>query len=284
MLYCCEFQSLCEAGTFSAKTSVLFQDKTSYFKGQRTLLHRLPDKNSILSLIRHLGSPMLSPLAASTLRSALMLYFIVAIGATAVQTWLEYKNEKLRLNAEIEHLLDTFEPILAQGFWNLDDENIDSTARGMLSNDFIYGLRILDPEGSELLALGYVKRPEENIIEVATAGSKKDHSKILPDVFGASTALYELFAYERDVYYEKAIDGRELVGKVVVYSSPDVVLQRVMYSFVITLANAMVKTFFLWIIFFIVLKRRIGEPMTQVSRAMQNLDLKAQKPHPAFVG
>lgn len=227
---------------------------------------------------------MLSPLAASTLRSALMLYFIVAVGATAIQAWLEYKNEKQRLNAEIQHLLDTFEPILAQGFWNLDDENIDSTARGMLSNDFIYGLRILDPEGSELLALGYVQRPEANIIEVASTGFKKDRSKILPDVFGASTALYELFAYERDVYYEKAIEGRELVGKVVVYSSPDIVLQRVMYSFVITLANAMVKTFFLWIIFFIVLKRRISEPMKKVNHAMQNLDLKAEAPHPSFVG
>lgn len=226
---------------------------------------------------------MLSPLAASTLRAALMWYFIVAVGATVIQVWLEYKNERERLSFEINHLLDTFEPILAQGFWNLDDEHIHSTARGMLSNDFVYGLRILDPEGAELMALGYVQRPEENIIEVTAEGVKKNSQSLLPDFLGTSTALYELYAYERAVYYEKALEGREQVGKIVLYSSPDVVLQRVMYSFVITLANAIVKTFFLWFIFFIVLKRRVSQPMERVSHAMQNLDLKTHDPHPSFV-
>jgi len=236
--------------------------------------------------IKNALNPVVSPLAARILRIALTLYFVVAVGVTFIQLRLEYQNEKKRLGTEIEHMLDTFEPILAQGFWNLDDEQIKSTVQGILSNDFIFGVRILDVDGAEMMALGYIQRPDEEVVEVASEGVvKKNRIDLFPSINTESSqaSLYELYAFDRAVYYEKAIEGRELVGHIVVYSSPNIVLQRAMYTFFITLANAAVKTFFLWIIFFIILKRLVSKPMEIISDAMQHLDFKAQSPHQSFI-
>lgn len=237
-------------------------------------------------VIKNALNPVVSPLATRILRIALTLYFVVAVGVTLIQLRLEYQNEKKRLGTEIEHMLDTFEPILAQGFWNMDDEQIKSTAQGILSNDFIFGVRILDVDGAEMMALGYIQRLNAEVVEVSAENEvKKNRMSPFPSIStdSSQTTLYELYAFDRAVYYKKSIEDRELMGRIVVYSSPNIILQRAMYTFFITLANAAVKTFFLWIIFFIVLKRFVSKPMETISEAMQNLDFKAQSIHQSFI-
>ncbi|MBL4608296.1 MAG: HAMP domain-containing protein [Pseudomonadales bacterium] len=213
-------------------------------------------------------------LAARVLRVALTLYLVVAVAVTLVQLTLEYNHEKKRLSAEVLHMLDTFEPILAQGFWNLDDEQMISTSYGILSNEFIFGVRVLEVDGAEMLAVGQIQRPGEPVISIdtAAAGSMKMPSVELvsdPDKSISPT----LYSFERSVYFQRAIGGREQVGRIVVFSSTDIVIERAMYTFFITMVNAFVKTCFLWWISFAVLKRLVGKPLETITHAMQHLDL-----------
>lgn len=213
-------------------------------------------------------------LAARLLRIAFTLYFFIAVAVTLVQLALEYEHEKERLGTEVLHMLDTFEPIVAQAFWNLDDEQMISTARGILSNEFIFGVRVLQADGAEMLAFGQIQRLGEPVIYIDSAATS---TMAMPNVapspdFGESLSP-TLYRYERAVYYQRAIGGREKMGSVVVFSSPDVVIERAMYTFFITMVNAVVKTFFLWLISYVVLKKMVGQPLEVITHAMQRLDL-----------
>ena len=214
-----------------------------------------------------------SSLAARILRIALTLYFVVAVAVTLVQLTLEYGHEKERLNSEVLHMLDTFEPILAQGFWNLDDEQMISTSYGILSNDFIFGVRVLEVGGAEMLAVGQIQRPGEPVIKVDASESSAAFSETGLISDGGSPISPDLYSYERVVYYKRALGGEEEVGRVIVFSSPDIVLERALYTFFITMVNAVVKTFFLWVISLIVLNRLVGKPLEAIADAMQRLDL-----------
>jgi len=213
-------------------------------------------------------------LAARLLRIAFTLYFAVAVAVTLVQLVLEYEHEKERLGTEVLHMLDTFEPIMAQAFWNLDDEQMTSTSRGILSNEFIFGVRVMEADGAEMLAVGQIQRPGEPAIYIDPAASSP---MAMPSVELASDSGESLsptlYRYERPVYYQRAIGGREKMGSVVVFSSPDVVIERAMYTFFITMVNAVVKTIFLWLISYVVLKRLVGQPLEVITHAMQRLDL-----------
>ena len=72
-----------------------------------------------------------SSLASKLLRIILGVYFIVAMSSTATQLFLEFNNEKDRLSNEVQHVIETFSPIFAQAFWNLDDEQVASNLRGV---------------------------------------------------------------------------------------------------------------------------------------------------------
>ena len=243
-------------------------DKTPVLNSDRTL-----EENATPSKNMQTGTVTAS-LAARLLRVAFTLYFAVAVAVTLVQLALEYEHEKERLGREVLHMLDTFEPIVAQAFWNLDDEQMISTSRGILSNEFIFGVRVLEADGAEMLAVGQIQRSGEPVIYIdsaATSGMAMPDVELVSD--SGESLSPTLYRYERPVYYQRAIGGREKMGSVVVFSSPDVVIERAMYTFFITMVNAVVKTLFLWLISYVVLKRLVGQPLEMITHAMQRLDL-----------
>ncbi|PCJ17262.1 MAG: hypothetical protein COB04_09095 [Gammaproteobacteria bacterium] len=206
-----------------------------------------------------------SSLAAKLLRLVMEIYFVVAMSLTGVQLFLEYQNEKDRLVSEVEHIIDTFEPILAQGFWNLDELQLNSTMHGMLTNNYILGVKLTEIDHQRLMAFGTVKSKEGETIVV-----KEDGEHAFDD--STQTAFSTIYEFKREVKYQPEKGEAEVVGHVVVYSSSGVVLKRASYTFLITVVNAAIKTFFLWVIFYIILSRLVARPLSVISRAMNQLD------------
>ncbi|MBV1873301.1 MAG: response regulator [Gammaproteobacteria bacterium] len=208
-------------------------------------------------------------LAARVLRVAFTLYFVVALVITFIQLTLEYDHERDRLSTEVIHMLDTFEPILAQAFWNLDDKHISSTVHGVLSNDFILGVRVLDVDGTEMFSVGTIKRGDGPLVEVLNG---TDINSALSEKQVYNSGYTSVYGFERSIFYQDA-DANELVGRIVVFSSSDIVLSRAGYTILVTLINATIKTFFLWLITYIVLDRFVGKPLKAVTYAMGQLDV-----------
>ncbi|PCI43086.1 MAG: hypothetical protein COB51_12035, partial [Moraxellaceae bacterium] len=200
-------------------------------------------------------------LAAKLLRLVMEIYFVVAMSLTGVQLFLEYQDEKDRLVNEVNHIIDTFEPILAQGFWNLDELQLHSTMHGMLTNNYILGVKLEEVDHQRLMAFGTVKSKTGETIVVDEGGDREFDPS-------SQTAFSTIYEFKREVKYQSQTDnGRasdkekkeaEIVGHVLVYSSSGVVLKRASYTFLITVVNAAIKTFFLWVIFYIILSKLVA--------------------------
>ena len=234
-------------------------------------MNNLLKKNNLIEpgLEQSLEAHSRVSLAARVLRIAFTLYFAVAVVITFLQLTLEYNHERERLSTEVIHMLDTFEPILAQAFWNLDDKHISSTVHGVLSNEFILGVRVLDVDGSEMFSVGTIKREDGQLVEVLSSTDINSEFKEKQAYKSGYTSVY---GFGRSIYYQDA-DANELVGRIVVFSSSDIVLSRAGYTFLVTLVNAMIKTFFLWLITYIVLGRLVGKPLEAVTYAMEQLNV-----------
>ena len=214
-------------------------------------------------------------LAAKLLRLVMEIYFVVAMSLTGVQLFLEYQDEKDRLVNEVNHIIDTFEPILAQGFWNLDELQLHSTMHGMLTNNYILGVKLEEVDHQRLMAFGTVKSKTGETIVVDEGGDREFDPS-------SQTAFSTIYEFKREVKYQSQTDnGRasdkekkeaEIVGHVLVYSSSGVVLKRASYTFLITVVNAAIKTFFLWVIFYIILSKLVARPLSVITRAVHQLD------------
>jgi hypothetical protein len=206
-----------------------------------------------------------SSLAAKLLRTVLSIYFIVAMSATTLQLFLEYGNEKERLAVEIGHVAETFNPILAQSIWNLDDEQIKSSLEGVLINSDVLGVQIRDEQDEIIASLGIVRAEGGRIIRVVEGEET---------ALNASTddKLLGLYHFENDIVFDSQFRGRQTVGKLILYTSSDVVFQRATYTFYITIINAIIKTLFLWIIFYVILNRLVAGPLNQLTVALNRLN------------
>ena len=238
-------------------------------------MNNLLEKNNLIELSldqsseTHLRNFPRVSLAARVLRIAFTLYFVVAVIITFLQLTLEYNHERERLSTEVIHMLDTFEPILAQAFWNLDDKHISSTVHGVLSNEFILGVRVLDVDGTEMFSVGTIKREDGALVEVLNSA---DTNTVLGEKQAVKAGYTSVYSFERSIYYQDA-DTDELLGRIVVFSSSDIVLSRAGYTILVTLVNATIKTFFLWLITYMVLGRLVGKPLEAVTYAMDQLNV-----------
>jgi signal transduction histidine kinase len=81
-----------------------------------------------------------------------------------------------------------------------------------------------------------------------------------------------LFEYEFPIVY-RTPDGRdEVLGKGVFYSSNAIVFGRVQYGFAVIIANAVIKTAALWIIFSWLSNRILRQPLAKLNVAVRRVD------------
>lgn len=207
-----------------------------------------------------------SSLASKLLRIILGVYFIVAMSSTATQLFLEFNNEKERLDAEIARVTSTFTPIFAQAFWNLDDEQVASNLEGVLKNSFLLGVDILDKDGKSYDSLGIIEESAGAYVEILADGSK------VPQKEFAEQGISQVYRFESDIIYHSPIRGEQNLGKMVLYSSSDVVFERAAYTFFVTVINASIKTLFLWLIAYVIINRIVATPLNNIAEAINRLN------------
>ncbi|MCG8313456.1 MAG: response regulator [Pseudomonadales bacterium] len=197
------------------------------------------------------------------MRTIMGIYFLVAMSITCLQLGLEYENEKTRLGESISKIAETFNPIFAQAVWNLDDEQIQSTIDGVLLNEYVLGLKLLDEDNNVLASKGYNNIPEQQAAD--------SDSGFLSATLASST-LTKHYEYSFDIVFNSQFRGSQKVATMILYSSSNQVLDHAAYTFFITIINAIIKTLFLWFIAFIIIQRIIAKPMTQITHAINELN------------
>jgi len=176
----------------------------------------------------------------------------------------EYYNTKKSVKEDLITFQETFEQGLATQVYNFDDQAVSGMLRGMIKIPVIEGVTIknlVDEESSIGLVID-AKGAATNISEDGSRQPKK-----------SSLIFSKLISHEFILYHIDEAGNKHEAGTCVIYSSEGVVFQKVRYGFIFILANAVLKTIALWLIFLYMGRKILSNPLSELTRSVEQIDL-----------
>ncbi|MBT9498828.1 MAG: response regulator [Zoogloea sp.] len=192
-------------------------------------------------------------LARRLLYTMLPWYLLLAVSVTGIHLVIQYFAVSHTIADDMASLGRTVEPGVSGAVWELDSAQLASMARGVRQNAIVTGVRIETEKGDTLVSDGDVPVAQD------------ERSDFLPS------------HYKREVvplYHQGAAGDRHLIGYLNLYSSADVLWDRIKYSFLVVLLNALVVTTGLWLIFSWAIRFRLSDSVTAVAKTVAGWQFK----------
>ncbi len=201
-------------------------------------------------------------IAAYLLKIIFGLYFIVTLIVTVIQLTSEYNQTKEDVFEEVRRLEQTFAPGLGALLWAFSDDQLLTLMQGMSQVAIIEGVKIQNIHSDEPLAIGTILDDQGNYALYNFEGNPIDirNRKVI-------------FGHEFPITYLDEHGEKHLVGKGTLYSSNDIVIERVQYGFILIVVNSVIKTFALWFIFLAVIKKVLAKPLTGLTNNIVKIRL-----------
>ncbi len=195
-------------------------------------------------------------IATKLLKIVFSFYFILTLAVTLFHMLAEYRYTKENIINELSLFEKTFGPGIANSLWDMNMDQLRSIYSGMIRFPIVIGVRVEDGKGREIGAVGIFPIQNGNMVSA-------DHK--------ANQEIMGLFEYRFPVMF--SYEGiTEKMGETVIYSNSSVVFERVQLGFLFIIVNAIIKTFFLWIIFLMVSQRLLTRPLSILTASTEQLD------------
>ena len=167
-------------------------------------------------------------LAFQLLKLTFSIYLIVTLSVTAAHMYTEWVQFEKYLKKDLYELGLSAKKGLILAMWDLDYQQVNVIAEGLLALPIVTGLEIQDKQ------------------------IKKMHG-LRGDIVNA----YELIHDEEGLTFP--------VGNMKIYSSTGIVYKRIKHVYLLTILNAIAKTIALWLIVLWVGKKLITKPLTSLA-------------------
>ncbi len=201
---------------------------------------------------------VIKSISKKLLTRVLSFYFILTLIVTGIQIIAEYTNTKSHINEELLTLEKTFSGSLTRAVWELNTQQIIDIAEGLISTPNIKGISIKDDNKEIIVQLGQL--PDEHMQEQST---KNKTLESLSQGF---------FSHTFPLIFE--FSGREsLVGNVTISSNNEVIFNRIEVGLYFLIANAMVKTAVLMLLFSWAFSNFLTKPLTELTEQMQGFNI-----------
>jgi len=193
------------------------------------------------------------------LKNVFSLYVVIAIVITLAHMFSEYRSAKNLVNEEMKNIKTVFIKQLTTSIWNLNNELLDDIIEGILTSPSIIGIsiKINTIEGSSNFGtVDIVNKKDENFYfkQNKTIVYKKD-----------------IYSYQFDLKHEDFIRG-SLLGTIVLYSDESVIYNKIKGNFLFIIANSIIKTLALWMIFLFFAKKYLTIPFLEIIKRTNNID------------
>lgn len=197
-------------------------------------------------------------LALRLLKVVFFIYLIITVIITLFQMFNEYLIEDSYIKKNLALSQSVFQQTLIKSSLNATHEELSTLADGILKQPAITGIEIMGQtiflqKGQILNAKGMPVFTEN----------------------GTNTALspyIRLFSHSFDL-----TSNNKTFAKVTLYSSNQVVINKVKYNFLVILLNAIIKTAALWLLFIWAFKKFLSQQLDVFCQAMENIDIDKQK-------
>jgi signal transduction histidine kinase len=171
---------------------------------------------------------------------------------------LEFNNEKNNVVDELHTLLKTVSPVVSQALWDVDFDSAKSVAIGLLKNNQVSGVIIVD-ENDQPVAL-----------EGRTTDASDLNTQYLPS---QANPLEKLIPVSQIVPHStENSDNTIEVGRIILFGSFQTAFDEVKYTLVITLINAVIKDSILWFLVVFFTRRLVTKPLNELINAVERLN------------
>jgi diguanylate cyclase len=188
-------------------------------------------------------------LSKKVLRVIFSIYLVVTCLITGIQFFSEYLRTQNSILNELQQLEETVRRPIATSLWQYDDNQAEVLTTGLLKMPIIEGVDILNKDG-ELIISKRLYTPE--------------------------SAPLSIFDTKSDLSWELN-EETIVLGSLVLYSSSQVVLDRVLFGFSLIAITAIIKLSILLWLFIWAFDRYLAAPlkelMTQVDEVELNQDI-----------
>lgn len=200
-------------------------------------------------------------LSKKLLTKVLSVYFVLTLVVTLGQIFAEYYNAKNYIKNELSTLQQTFSGSLTRAIWELNTPQTLNIADGLLAIPSIEGIIIRDDNGAIITQSG-------RFIDI----QQRFSNQLVQQELSISEQQSGIFGYTFPLIFE--FSGRtSQVGDVTLFSSRNIVIERIEIGLYFLIGNAMLKTTFLIILFLIAFRRYLTEPLADLSRQIEDLEL-----------
>jgi len=205
--------------------------------------------------------PIKDSIATRLLRVVFSFYLILVGGVTASQVAAEYVHTKNLVLDELEILRQVFFPPLAQALWELNNKQLQSTLDGIAKLPDVVGVEVVNSKGEYLGERG-------EVLHLSGTASPGKPGKAPGDAFSPSRLFWKTF----HVSYQRA-DSTFPVGIVTLYSSHDVIVNKLKFSTALLLGSAVVNIVGFWILFLLISRSLLSRPLAELTHATQQVHL-----------
>ena len=186
-------------------------------------------------------------LSRRLLYTMLPWYLLIALSMTGVELAIQYISVSRDIKNDLTSLGWTVEPSVTNAVWELDTQKLTSIVRGVRQNAIVTGVQIVSVDRGILITDG------------GLPATSMDSSSIFPSPFKQTVV---------PLNYHSPNGENHLVGQLKMYSSHEVIWDRIKYSVLVVLLNSIIVTTALWLIFLWTIRFRLSDKVTRIARAV----------------
>lgn len=201
-------------------------------------------------------------LSHKLLAQVLSVYFILTLIVSLGHVYAEYFITKNQINDELNTLQKTFSASLSRAIWELNTDQVIAIAQGVNTTPAVVKIIIRDEHGNIL-----------NTLTQETLSSLTLPEHLIRKNKQSVSYSSGLFGYTFPLIFEYSGRSKQ-VGDVTLLSDRATVIDRITASTYVLIANAIIKTTFLVILFLIAFRKHLTEPLSQLTQQIKDIDLK----------
>jgi signal transduction histidine kinase len=201
-------------------------------------------------------------LSVKLLRIVFSIYLVITLFITLIQITDEYQRKNYEILKSLQAAQQIFEGNLTEAVWTFDSKQLQAILTGMMKIPIVVGIQINNiekpPDWNQPfpVRLGIIQNQAGQIINITKNGEQKNRQSYLK-------LISHRFVLKKDGL---------ILGEMTLYSSNQIIFERVKFSLLSIVIGAIAKTFILSLLFLWAFNKYLTRQMDDFCCAMEKIN------------
>lgn len=208
-------------------------------------------------------SPIKKKLALHLLKVVFSIYLAITILITVIQMTNEYRHEKNQIKTMLKTTQAIFEANLTMAAWTFDSSQIEASLEGIQKISTIVGIEIINMD----------KPPNWTKEFPIRRGMILNKSNLIV-IIHKNQWIIQNIPYLHLIPHHFQLKKNDIfLGEVIIYSSNQIIFNKIKFIFIMIVIGAIIKTIILWLLFLWAFNKFLGQHLDDFCQAMEKVDI-----------